>query len=85
LYILMFMFSDSRRNRWEALDWMVPSIIQIQSDFKYLLTKTLISYCRSQVFELCHIFKEYVSYFYVMILPCILLTRQQHTLSFLCT
>jgi hypothetical protein len=34
--------------------------------------------------ELCHICKGFVSYLYVTILPCILLTRQQHILTFLC-
>jgi hypothetical protein len=34
--------------------------------------------------ELCHIFKGSNSCPYVMILPCILVMRQQHILSFLC-
>jgi hypothetical protein len=43
-------------------------------------------YYRSQAFELCHILKGSVSYeyLYVTILPCILVTRQQYVLSFLC-
>jgi hypothetical protein len=40
---------------------------------------------RSSIFsKCCHIFKGFGSYHYGTILPCILVTRQQHVLSFLC-
>jgi hypothetical protein len=62
---------------------MLGSITHIESPLKILLNLMLICYCCSQVFELCRIFKTSVSHLYVIILPGILVTRQQHVLSFL--
>jgi hypothetical protein len=63
---------------------MVASLTQMQSLFNFVLKKMLISYCHSYIFQLCHIFNGSVSYLYVTIFPCILVTRQQRILSFLC-
>jgi hypothetical protein len=40
--------------------------------------QVLICYRRSQIFEVCHILRLSVTYLYVMILPCSLVTRQHH-------
>jgi hypothetical protein len=85
-FIFWFLCFKQQTRRQKLLDWMIASITRIQSDFNFLLNLILIYYCRSHIFSLCYIFKGSISQLYIMILPCILVTIDQHTciLSFLC-
>jgi hypothetical protein len=54
---------------------MIARITQIQYTLNFLMNEILICYFHPQINELCHIFKGSITYLYVLIFPCILVTR----------
>jgi hypothetical protein len=83
LYILILKVFRQQTRRQKGLTWMTARITQIHSPHNFLLSQVLICYCRSKIFELYRIFKDSDSYFYVIIFPCILETKHQHTVKIL--
>jgi len=63
---------------------MVTSILRIQSAHSFFFNANLIYEGRSQTLEVRHIFKGFVSYFDIVILSCILITRYESLHSFPC-
>jgi hypothetical protein len=83
LYFNFYNFRQQMR-RQQVLNWIVVRISRIQSALNFLMNQILIYYYGSHIFNLCHNFKWSVSCLYVIILPCILVMKHRHILSFLC-
>jgi hypothetical protein len=62
LYILIFMFLDSRWEGKKVLEWMVESITLIQSPLNFLQNRVFVCYSRSQAFSK-HLLAIFMSWF----------------------
>jgi len=60
---------------------MVAGMSWVQTALSFSLIAILVCYCRSQVYQSCHIFKG-LGCFVVVVLPSILWTKHELTLSF---
>jgi hypothetical protein len=63
--------------RQKILNGMVASISRIWSTLNFLVNVVLIFYCCSLIFDLCHMFKGFISSVYIMMLSCSLVTRHE--------
>jgi hypothetical protein len=83
LYVLISTFLDSRREDkrfWTECQQALPELnLLISSWIKFWFVTVVPKYLNCATFS-----KEFVSSLYVTILACILVTKQQHILSFLC-
>jgi hypothetical protein len=64
-WILIFTFFRQQTRGQKILGWMVASIAGVQSRLNFLLSR------RSQISELRHIFKTFVTYHHIKSLPLI--------------
>jgi hypothetical protein len=83
LYILIFIFLDSKLEGKNILYQMIASIPQIQSALNFFMNGSLIHWGCSQILELFHPFKGCIIYLYVVILSCMLVSRHDHILNFI--
>jgi hypothetical protein len=83
LYILILFFRQ-RTGRQKILNWMIPGIPRIHSALNFFVNAIFVWCCRSQIFELYHIFEGFICYHGVTVLSCILVTRHKHIIGFRC-
>jgi len=68
----------------KILNWIVVSISWISFTLRFFMNAILICYCYSQIFEVCHIFEGFMSYYETIVLYYFVFTRHKHNPSFLC-
>ncbi|PNF27593.1 hypothetical protein B7P43_G02276 [Cryptotermes secundus] len=78
--LFFFFFLTADKTKGSKLNGSKHYPCSISSYF--VLNQVLICYRHSQISKLCHIFKTFVTYLHIIILPCILVTRQQQILKF---
>jgi hypothetical protein len=64
---------------------MIASIPLLQSALNFFMKGILIRQGCIQIFKLLHCFKGFITYLYVLILSCILISRHDRILSCLST
>jgi hypothetical protein len=83
VYYNFYVFKNQTRTQ-RFPDWMVASISRIRSLLTFSLIKFWFVTLVPKYLNCATFLKNLLAVFYIMILPCILVTRQIHIFSFLC-
>jgi len=82
VYFNLYIF-EQRTVMQRMLHQMAAGTPWLQSAFNFFMNEILIFYDFSQILEFSHTFKGLISYFYIVILFCLIFLKHEYIISFL--